>query len=253
MVSAVDLHPLAARFGDIADTYEHGRPSYTPAVAEAIAAELGVAPSARVLDLAAGTGKLTRALLGVGLDVIAVEPQAQLREILAAGVGVERVLDGLAEKIPLPDASVAAVTVADAFHWFDQTAALREIQRVLIAGGGLAVLRIVPDWSEASWAHEVGTMVAELGWEHPQFGGPRWQETASAEGCWTAPREVKLTMLQPADPERILDYIASISWMAALPDDQRAETISRMGELIVAGETPDELPVHVIVGLTSLA
>jgi SAM-dependent methyltransferase len=247
------LHPLAARFVDVADSYERGRPEYTPAVAEAIAAELRVAPSARVLDLAAGTGKLTRALLGVGLDVIAVEPQAQLREILAASVGIERVLDGLAEEIPLPNASVAAVTVADAFHWFDQVAALREIQRVLIAGGGLAVLRILPDWSAASWAHEVGTLIAKLRPEHPQFEGPRWQETARAEGRWTAPREVQLTMSQPAGPEAVLDYIASISWIAALPDDQRTETIARIGELIVAGETPDELPVHVTVGLTSLA
>jgi SAM-dependent methyltransferase len=94
------------------------------------------------------TSAFARALLGAGLDVIAVEPQAQLREILAASVGVERVLDGLAEEIPLPNSSVAAVTVADAFHWFDQVAALREIQRVLIAGGGLAVLRLCPTGME---------------------------------------------------------------------------------------------------------
>ena len=253
MVPVVDLHPLAARFVDVADSYERGRPEYTPAAAEAIAAELHIAPGVRVLDLAAGTGKLTRALLGVGLDVIAVEPQAQLREILTASVGAERVLDGVAEEIPLPNASVAAVTVADAFHWFDQAVALREIQRVLIAGGGLAVLRILPDWSGASWAHEVGTLIAELRPDHPQFEGPRWQETARAEGCWTSPREIQLTMVQPADPERVLDYVASMSWIAAMPEDQRDETIIRIGEIISTGETPDELPVHVTVGLTSLA
>lgn len=253
MVPAVDLHPLAARFVDVADAYERGRPEYTPAVAEAIAAQLQISAKARVLDLAAGTGKLTRALLGAGLDVVAVEPQAQLRAILAASVGGERVLDGLAEEIPLPNASVAAVTVADAFHWFEPVAALREIQRVLIVGGRLAVLRILPDWSGASWAHEVGSLIAELCSGHPQFEGPRWQETALAEGCWTAPREVALTMSQPASPDGVLDYIASMSWIAALPDDQRTETIARIGELIVAGETPDELPIHVLVGLTSLA
>jgi SAM-dependent methyltransferase len=247
------LHPLAASFVDVADAYDRGRPEYTPAVAEAVAAELRIAPSARVLDLAAGTGKLTRALLGVGLDAIAVEPQAQLREILAAAVGAERALDGFAEEIPLPDASVVAVTVADAFHWFDQVAALREIRRVLVAGGGLAVLRIVPDWSGASWAHEVGTLIAELGREHPQFEGPRWQETVRAEGHWTAPREIRHTMVQPASPERILDYITSISWIAAMPDGQRTETTAKIGELILAGETPDELPTHVTIGLTSLA
>lgn len=252
MVRPVELHPLAAHFVDVADAYERGRPEYTPAVAEAIAAELHIAPAARVLDLAAGTGKLTRALLAAGFDVTAVEPQAQLREILAAGVGAKRVLDGLAEEIPLPNASVVAVTVADAFHWFDQVAALREIQRVLVAGGGLAVLRIVPDWSGASWTHEVGTLIAGLRPKHPQFEGPDWRETARSEGCWSEPREVQLSMLQPASPAGILDYIASMSWIAAMSDDQRTETIARIGELITAGETPDELPVHVIVGLTSL-
>ncbi len=246
------LHPLAARFVDVADSYERGRPEYTPAAVQAIAAELHLAPGARVLDLAAGTGKLTRTLLGVGLDVIAVEPQAKLREILIAGVGAQRVLDGVAEEIPLPDASVAAVTVADAFHWFDHAAALREIQRVLVAGGGLAVLRILPDWSGASWAHEVGTLIAELRPAHPQFEGPDWQEAAIAAGCWTSPREIQLTMMQPADPEQVLDYIASMSWMAALPDDRRAATVARIGEIIGAGQTPEELPVHVTVGLTSL-
>ncbi|HTC60145.1 MAG TPA: class I SAM-dependent methyltransferase [Solirubrobacteraceae bacterium] len=253
MVPVVDLHPLAARFVDVADSYDRGRPEYTPAAAKAIATELRIARGARVLDLAAGTGKLTRALLGVGLDVIAVEPQTELREILVASVGAERVLDGVAEEIPLPDASVAAVTVADAFHWFDQVAALKEIRRVLTAGGGLAVLRILPDWGGASWAHEVGTLIAELRPDHPQFEGPRWQDTAQAEGCWTAPREITLTMVQPADPARVLDYIASMSWMAAMPEDQREETVARIGEIISAGETPDELPVHVIVGSTTLA
>jgi ribosome-associated protein YbcJ (S4-like RNA binding protein)/SAM-dependent methyltransferase len=247
------LHPLAAGFVDVADSYERGRPEYTLAAAQALVAELHIAPGGRVLDLAAGTGKLTRALLGVGLDVIAVEPQAQLREILSASVGAERVLGGVAEEIPLPDASVAAVTVADAFHWFDHAAALEEIQRVLISGGGLAVLRILPDWSGASWAHEVGTLIAELRPAHPQFEGPGWQQAALAAGCWTPPRELQLTMVQPAELERVLDYIASMSWMAALPEDRREATITRIGEIINAGEMPDGFPVHVIVGLTSLA
>src|SRR6188508_2428047 len=113
------LHPLAEQFASVADAYERGRPEYAPAVVGALAAELRLAVGAPVLDLAAGTGKLTRPLLISGLDVVAVEPQALLREKLAANVGSERVREGFAEEIPLPNASVDAVTVADGFHWFD--------------------------------------------------------------------------------------------------------------------------------------
>jgi len=104
----VTLHPLAARFSEVAAVYERGRPDYAPAVAGAITAELRIPAGGLVLDLAAGTGKLTRALLSAGLDVVAVEPQPPLREVLAAAVGSARVRDGLAEAIPLPDGSVDA-------------------------------------------------------------------------------------------------------------------------------------------------
>jgi SAM-dependent methyltransferase len=221
------LHPLSARFGDVADVYERGRPDYAPAVAGAIAAELGIAPGDPVLDLAAGTGKLTRALVAYGLEVTAVEPHAELREVLAANVGGERVRDGLAEAIPLPDDSVAAVTVADAFHWFDQDKALAEIRRVLLPGGGLAGLNTVPDWSGASWADEVGTLMSKLRPEHPGFDGPHWQDTVRAAGGWTEPREVRVIVTQPLGAERFVDYIASVSWVAALPADERARCSRR--------------------------
>jgi ubiquinone/menaquinone biosynthesis C-methylase UbiE len=243
------LHPLASRFAEVAGAYERARPEYAPAVVGAIAAELRIPAGAQVLDLAAGTGKLTRALLEMGLDVVAVEPQAALREVLAAGVGRERVREGLAEAIPLPDASVAAVTVADAFHWFDHAAALSEIARVLGPGGGLAVLSTAPDWGGASWGHEVGTLLAELRPEHPGFDGPPWQDAVRAAGGWTEPREVRVTTSQPAHPERLGDYLASMSWVAALPEQQRGELTTRVQEIISAGETPPELPVQVVIGL----
>lgn len=244
------LHPLAANFVDVADAYERGRPEYTPAVAEAIAAELHISPSARVLDLAAGTGKLTRALLDAGLDVIAVEPQAQLREILVASVGVERVLDGLAEEIPLPNASVAAVTVADAFHWFDREPALAEIRRVLRPGGGLAIISTVPDWRGASWAHEIGTLVQETRPEHPHFDGPPWQDAVRASPGWTAPREITVTAAAPASVERLVDHLSSMSWIAAMPDAERLATIERIDALVRDGQTPAEFPLHFVIGLT---
>src|SRR4051794_21288269 len=207
-----------------------------------MAAELELAPGAPVLDLAAGTGKLSRQLLASGLEVTAVEPQAQMRDRLVAAIGSERVREGVAEDIPLPDSSVDAVTVADGFHWFDQAPALIEIRRALRAGGGLAVISTVPDWSGASWAHELGTMIQSVRPEHPFFDGPPWQEAVRAAGGWTAPREIRVTTSQPTDPDRMVAYAASMSFVAALPDDEREEWLQRVAELVGAGAGPPARP-----------
>jgi SAM-dependent methyltransferase len=247
------LHPLATHFAEVSGAYERGRPEYAPAVIAALAAELAVTAGDPVLDLAAGTGKLTRALLNAGLDVVAVEPQGPLRERLAAIVGAERVREGTAEQIPLAGRSVAAVTVADAFHWFDHAAALAEIGRVLRPGGALAIVTAAPDWTGASWAKEVGAMMeASRPQQHPGFDGRSWQDSVRAAGGWSEPREVRLTSTQAADPQRFLDYLTSVSWVAALPASERAEKLARIEALIGAGETPATVPVHVVIGLTSL-
>lgn len=247
------LHPLAQGFDTIADAYERGRPAYPQEVIASLAAELRIERGDRVLDLAAGTGKLTKALLDFGLDVVAVEPQESLRGLLEVAIGSERVREGTAEAIPLEDGSVAAVTVADAFHWFEPAGALAEIARVLRPGGGVALLACAVDWGGTSSAHEVGTVIAGLRPEHPLFDGPSWQDSVKAAGGWTEPREIQLTFPEQTDAERVIDYIGSMSWMAALPQEQRTETLAHVAAIIRAGETPSELPVHVRVGLTARA
>ncbi len=246
------LHPLAEQFASVADAYERGRPDYPPAVIGAIAAELGIPEGGRVLDLAAGTGKLSRALLSAGFDVVAVEPLESLRQLLTQKLGSERVREGFAESIPLPDGSVDAVTVADAFHWFDHVRALSEIQRVLRPGGGLAVVATVPDWTGATWAHELGTIVMKLRPEHPHFDGPPWQDAVRAAAGWGEPHEVRLTVSAPAHPDRIVDHMASMSWIAGMPPADRDRTLTRIAELIRSGDTPPEMPMHFVLGLARL-
>ncbi|MGI8802629.1 MAG: class I SAM-dependent methyltransferase [Solirubrobacteraceae bacterium] len=247
------IHPLAAQFAEVAGAYERGRPEYAPAVIGALAAELKLAPGARILDLAAGTGKLTRTLLAGGFDVIAVEPLDALRRAMVASVGAERVREGRAEKIPLPDASVYAVTVADAFHWFDQAAAMSEIRRVLRSGGGLAVIHTAPDWGDAPWAHDLGRLMNGLRPPHPHYDGPSWREALGGSGGWSAPWEVRVTTRQAVTAEQLLDYLASISWIAAMPAEHRADTLAQAAAILSRGEAPGEIAVHVTIGLAALA
>lgn len=154
-MSDADLVRRRARsFGAEAAAYAEHRPDYP-----ADGLHWGLAVASRqvsdVLDLAAGTGKLTAGLLGPRVAVTAVEPDDGMRTELAARFPAVRALPGTAERIPLPDGSVDAVVVGQAFHWFDRDAALAEIARVLRPGGALAAL----------WNHDDETVewVAELG------------------------------------------------------------------------------------------
>jgi SAM-dependent methyltransferase len=134
------LPELARSFGRIASDYDVARPEYAPEAVDRAAEVLELAPDARVVDLAAGSGTLTRALSERFSDVVAVEPDEEMRAVLARRSAGFELFVGSAERIPLPDASVDAVFVGDAFHWFDGPAAVAEIDRVLRPGRGVALL-----------------------------------------------------------------------------------------------------------------
>jgi ubiquinone/menaquinone biosynthesis C-methylase UbiE len=149
------LHPAASLgFARSAAAYERGRPDYPRAAIEFLAARLGLGPGTRVVDLAAGTGKLTRSLLATDSEVVAVEPVAEMR---AALPGEARALEGTAEAIPLPAGSAEAVAVGQAFHWFDGDAALAEIHRVLRPGGALALV-----WNRQRMDDRLNQAIEEL-------------------------------------------------------------------------------------------
>ncbi len=130
----------ARSFDTAAAEYERHRPEYPVEAIRWAADRLGLAAGARVLDLGAGTGKLTRGLVAVGFDVVAVEPGDPMREQLRAALPAVEALAGSAEEIPLPDASVDGVAAGQAYHWFDPPRALPQLHRVLRERGGVALL-----------------------------------------------------------------------------------------------------------------
>jgi SAM-dependent methyltransferase len=243
------MHDLAAHFGSAADAYERGRPEHQAEVVALIARELGLEEGARVLDLGAGTGKLTKGLTEAGFGVTAVEPLEGMREVLAQRAPAATVLEGFAERIPLEDASVDAVTVADAFHWFDPQPALAEMRRVLRPGGGHASLNAFPDWSEFEAGAAIAEWITETRPEHPFFDGPSWAERVESAPGWLEPREVSVTIARPTSAEGIVAYLASISFVAGMPAEERTAWLGRVAEILEGQEVPAEVPFSFRVGV----
>ena len=230
------LHPLVGGFSDAA-AYDAGRPRYDARVVALLVEALELGRGAPVLELGAGTGQLSGALLAAGLDLTAVEPLGPTRELLRAAIGEERVREGRAEDIPLADSSVRAVFAADAFHWFDETRAMPEIKRVLAPGGGVAILRMVPR-VERPWSREFGEIVMESRPEHPAFGerGARGAAALEEDPAFGAVTATTVTTPGVLDREQLLAWVASFSWVAALAPEQRASVIERVGELLRRNE-----------------
>ena len=127
-------------FETVAAEYERHRPEYPEEALRWAADRLGLEERARVLDVGAGTGKLTRGLVALGYEVVAVEPGGPMLEQLRQAVPEAEALEGPAEAIALPDAGVDAAFAAQAFHWFDRERALPELHRVVRPAGGLVLL-----------------------------------------------------------------------------------------------------------------
>src|SRR5689334_10252480 len=128
-------------FDRVPSLYDRARPDYPAEAVDWMVAALGVGPESTVVDLAAGTGKLTKALLArARARVVAVEPSAAMLRRLREVAPTADAIEGTAEAIPLPDATADAVTVAQAFHWFANDTALAEIHRVLRPDGRLALV-----------------------------------------------------------------------------------------------------------------
>lgn len=224
------LHPLVAGFVD-AEVYDRGRPLCDAHAIAVLREGLGLEDGAPVLELGPGTGQLSRALLAAGLDVTAVEPLAQMRALLVRAIGAERVLEGVAEDIPLPDASVDAVLAADSFHWFDEARTMPEIARVLRPGGGVAILRSAPSM-DAPWTEELGTILMDGRPEHPAFGVRGAADALEDDPAFGEVREAAVTSERLIDREGIIAFISSISWVGLLTEARRSQLLDRVAALL---------------------
>jgi SAM-dependent methyltransferase len=236
------MHPTAtAGFGNSADAYERGRPSYPDAAVAYLAAELGLGPATRILDLAAGTGKLTRLLVEGGAEVVAVEPVTAMRAALERALPGVVALEGTAESIPLPAGSVDAVTVAQAFHWFDADAAIVEIHRVLRPGGGLGLIWNVMG-SDTEWLAALRELVHGIRGSVPAYGVSPWQEAFRASSLFRPLTQRTFDLVHELDEDGLIDRIVSTSYVAALPDADRARLADQVRALVRDVPRPLRVP-----------
>ena len=224
----------ATSFGQVADEYERGRPGYPE---EAVRWLVGAEPR-DVVDLGAGTGKLTRSLVSLGHRVTAIEPLPEMLEhIPETAPGAFAVL-GNAEVIPLPDACADVVTAAQSFHWFDHAVALPEIARVLRAGGRLALVWNTRDDSEP-W---VATLSDTIGREGLERGDV--EEPIDASGLFGPVERRTFPWTQRLDRATLRDLVLSRSYCASMPPAEREPVLAAVERIFDEHAVDDvlELP-----------
>ncbi len=235
-------HPTAAAgFGRAADAYERGRPGYPQAAVDHLTRELDLREGRTVLDLAAGTGKLTRLLAATGATVIAVEPVPAMRAILATASAGADVRDGTAEAIPAATGTVDALTVAQAFHWFDAASAVAEIHRVLRPGGALGLVWNTFDTSVA-WVAALVALVGAYRRGEPQYGRSGWRGTLEASHLFEPIAEQTFDLVQELSTTDLLARIGSTSYIATLPDADRDRLFGEVRALVDGRPEPLQLP-----------
>jgi SAM-dependent methyltransferase len=233
------------------EDYELGRPGWPR---EAV--EVGGLPqAATVLDLGAGTGKLTRLLASEFERVIAVEPAEPMRRQLVRVCPRAEARPGNARAIPLPDNTVDAVFAAEAFHWFDDERALAEIARVLRVGGPLVLMWNLPagPWEPAIPAVEALLLerlpAVDIDHDPLDLGGPRrgdrnWRGSFTAAG-FEPPRDVRIANPQRLDSAGLVAFFASMGWIADLTDDERLPLLAAVRSRLTAGEYRRTWTTHV--------
>ena len=240
-MSPPPIHRIAADgFGGAADVYDRGRPDY-PARAVALVVELARAgPGGPILDLAAGTGIFTQALVGAGLRPIAAEPVAPMRERLARSMPGVPVLAATAEAMPFARASMGSVTVAQAFHWFDGRAAVEELARVMRPTAPLVVVFNVRDRADATQA-ALDTIWEPYRGDTPTHRAGQWRASFDGATRFTALRRESFPHEQILDVDGLVDRAVSVSFIATRSKAERARIADRVRS-VAKGQAEITLP-----------
>jgi SAM-dependent methyltransferase len=231
-----EIHPAASGgFGAAAKEYERARPDYPGAAIDFLVDRLAIRPGATVLDLGAGTGKLTRQLVPSGATIVAIEPVEAMREQLRASVPGVEVIDCTAEHISWPDADADAVVAGQAFHWFDAPRALIDIHRVLREGGGLGLVWNKRDEREP-WVQRLTELIDPYEGDAPRERWGRWKDPFTESSLFTPLEETEFAHSQSLDGDGLVERVASMSFIAIQPDDVRVSILDKVRALA------DELP-----------
>jgi SAM-dependent methyltransferase len=224
----VSVDPVSSLgFARGAETYERVRPEYPDRAVDWAIERLGLGPGSVILDLAAGTGKLSRALVARRWKVLAVDPSSEMLAQLRVAVPDVEVREGTAEAIPLDDATVDAVTVAQAFHWFEPQPALREIHRVLRPAGGLALfwnLRQSDDPVQAAWTAIVRDAKASV---RDREGHDERAEIARS-GLFGPVEELEDRWTQCVSVDEFVSLVSSRSYVSRLADGERDRLLAEV-------------------------
>src|SRR6266511_237613 len=227
------VHDVAQRGFDAgADAYDRARPSYPPDAVAWLIDTLRIEPGRRVCELAAGTGKLTRLLAPTGADIVAVEPVDGMWRVLVAPLPGLCVAAGTAEALPFRDGSIDAVTVAQAFHWFDADWAFTELARVVHAGGRVGLVWNARDRS-VDWVDRLWSIMDRVEKRAPWRDHEHWRDSALGDRPGFGPlHEPTFRHEQRITPPGVVERFASVSHVAVLPAQERARVLDEVREVL---------------------
>jgi SAM-dependent methyltransferase len=233
MPSDARVHPSVLGFECAVADYERGRPGFPDRAIAFLHDRLSLGPGRTLLELGAGTGKLTRLLAPSGARILAVEPLVAMREALSHNLPEVEILDAVAEDLPLADGAVDAAVAAQAFHWFDGERALSELARVLRPGAPIALVWNVRDES-VPWIRGLTELIEPHRGDTPSHRSLRWRAAFDASDAFPLPKLTSFPYVHDTTREGIVARVSSISFIATLAPDERERVAATVRGLVPA-------------------